>query len=78
MLRNLASFAQANPGLDFSNVTLVEATEDASSMPRTMTGAGLGLPKKRRVSLTLTATRFNYTRGWYVMAERRRHDAANF
>ena len=68
VLRNLAAFAQKSPELDLSKVQLVESPK----MPLDAKSNAWGsykASKEEREAAFATATRFNYTRGWYVQAQ---------
>lgn len=67
VLRNLAAFAQANPNLDLSEVELVDGVKiplDAASNDWSRYLA----TKEERAAAYASATRFDYTRGWYAWA----------
>lgn len=70
VLRNLASFAQKSPGLDFSKVQLVEGPKmpvepkEAARVVGTYRSS-----KEERGAAWASVTRVHYTRGWYVMAQ---------
>lgn len=68
VLRNLAQFAQKSPDLDLSKVQLVEGPKmplDAANND----WSRYNTTKEEREASRATATRFNYTRGWYVQAQ---------
>ena len=68
VLRNLAQFAQKSPDLDLSKVQLVEGPK----MPTNAANndwARYNTTTEQREASRATATRFTYTRGWYVQAQ---------